>query len=290
MKMDLGEPIRSAQNAKLKAVRALRAGKERGATVLEGRHLLEEALENDVAVAWVLVSERVMEAQTNAAACADESKAADSDSDYATLLQRTRNAGIEIAVCQDSLLADVSRFEGSPDLLAWASRPIADWRDALAESKPGDWWLVAGGVQDPGNLGALVRVAAGFGAAGVLCLKGGGSPWHPRALRGASGTTFRLPVFERVEIEEFLAACTEHQIDLWATAADGEPLDPAAAATRTQVVALMMGEEGRGLSAELFAACTKRVGIPLERGVESLNVATAAAVIAAAMRVPKEQA
>ena len=339
MAMDFGEPIRSAQNAKLKAVRGLRAGKERSSTVLEGRHLLEEALDNDVAIAWVLVSERVIgalagvtgsidstasteelesDSQLDSAASTSVSDtagepsvwnqssrtakatkvsdgqpncsadAAKDQSEYATLLQRTRAAGVEIAVCQDSLLADVSRFEGSPDLLAWASRPQADWREALAQSKPGDWWLVAGGVQDPGNLGALVRVAAGFGAAGVMCLKGGGSPWHPRALRGASGTTFRLPVFERIEANDFLAVAAENKIELWATAADGDPVDPTAAATRTEVVALLMGEEGRGLSSELFAACSKRVGIPLERGVESLNVATAAAVIAAAMRAPKE--
>ncbi|MCP4093080.1 MAG: RNA methyltransferase [Planctomycetes bacterium] len=298
--MNLDEPIRSAQNAKLKAVRAMRAGKERGSTVLEGRHLLEEALDNDVAVAWVLISERLVSAAanpatTNADVAETTSAVADAavtdhanPSDYSTLIQRAQSAGIEVAVCQESLLADVSRFEGAPDLLAWASRPLGDWREALAQSQPGDWWMVAGGVQDPGNLGALVRVAAGFGAAGVLCLKGGGSPWHPRALRGAAGTTFRLPVFERIEIKEFLAAATEFAVELWATAADGESVDPNAAASRTEIVALMMGEEGRGLSAELFDACSKRVGIPLDRGVESLNVATAAAVIAAAMRVPKE--
>ena len=266
--MELGEPIRSAQNAKLKAVRALRAGKERGATVLEGRHLLEEALDNDVAISWVLVPE-------------DHQLPSD-------LLQRTVTAGIEIASCENSLLAEVSRLEGIPDLLAWALRPRGNWRAALGRSTAKDWWLVAGGVQDPGNLGALVRVAAGFGAAGVLCLKGGGSPWHPRALRGAAGTTFRLPVFERIEVDEFLAAAAELKVDLWATAADGEAINPGAAASRARPVALLMGEEGRGLSGELFEACSRRVGISLERGVESLNVATAAAVLAASMRVPPE--
>lgn len=277
--MDLGEPIRSAQNAKLKAARALRAGKERAATVLEGRHLLEEALAQEVEIAWVLVPESV---GVSLGAWGAETE--NVHTDLRSLLERAAAAGVEIATCEDALLSEVSRLEGVPELLAWAMRPTGDWREALQRSAAPDWWLVAGGVQDPGNLGALVRVAAGFGAAGIVCLKGGGSPWHPRALRGAAGTTFRLPVFERVEISEFLEAAAEHNLELWATAADGEAVHPSAAGERKTPVALLLGEEGRGLSKELFEACQKRVGIPLERGVESLNVATAAAVLAAAMR------
>ncbi|MDP7062728.1 MAG: RNA methyltransferase [Planctomycetota bacterium] len=288
--MDFGEPIRSAQNAKLKAVRALRAGKERGATVLEGRHLLEEALDNDVAISWVVVSDRMINALADHKYETADLTTREHGSTFNALLQRAQSAGIEVAVCQESLLAEVSRFEGAPELLAWASRPSGDWREAFGRSQPGDWWMISCGVQDPGNLGALVRVAAGFGAAGLLCLKGGGSPWHPRALRGASGTTFRLPVFERVEVDDFLAMAAERGINLWATAANGEALDPTAAAIRTEVVGLLMGEEGRGLSEQLLQACTRSVGIPLERGVESLNVATAAAVIAASIRRPMEQA
>lgn len=283
MKMDFGEPIRSAQNAKLKAARALRAGKERAATVLEGRHLLEEALAQEIEVAWVLVPESV---GVSLGAWGADTESVHTD--LRTLLERAAAAGVEIATCEDALLSEVSRLEGVPELLAWAMRPISDWREALQKSAAPDWWLVSCGVQDPGNLGALVRVAAGFGAAGMICLKGGGSPWHPRALRGAAGTTFRLPVFERVEIEEFLEAAAEHNLQLWATAADGEAVHPNAASTRATPVALLLGEEGRGLSKELLEACQKRVGIPLERGVESLNVATAAAVLAAAMRGPQD--
>jgi len=253
------EPIRSAQNVKLKALRALRAGRERDFTVLEGRHLLEDALEAEAAVAWVLVVET-----------------ADLED---PLLQRAAAAGAEIQTCEVQLLHDASRLDSPPDLLAWVARPQADWRAALEASSAGDWWLIAAGVQDPGNLGALARVAAGFGAAGLLCLKGGASPWHPRALRGASGTTFRLPVFEGVDSEAFLEAAKAGSIELWATASDGESLDQVAGhPERDAPIAILLGEEGRGLQQDLMDACTRKVGIPLARGVESLNVATAAAV------------
>jgi len=118
----------------------------------------------------------------------------------------------------------------------------------------------------------------------MLCLKGGASPWHPRALRGASGTTFRLPVAEGLLAEELFAAFAEAQITSWATAIDGDDLsEVVASGPRTQAVALWMGEEGRGLAPELQQACQRRVGIPLTRQVESLNVATAAAVVAWAL-------
>lgn len=261
------EPILSAQNAKLKAVRALRAGKERAATVLEGRHLLEEALDAEAEVSWVLVEEGA-------------------DLEH-PLLQRAAGAGAEVVPCRSDLLHEVSRLDSPPDLLAWAVRPGGDWKAAWTATQPGQWWLVAAGVQDPGNLGALARVAAGFGAVGLLCLKGGASPWHPRALRGASGTTFRLPVFEGVAQQDFLEAARDSSFQLWGTDADGEDLNRVVASgPRAFPLAVVLGEEGRGMDPWLSAACTRKVGIPLERGVDSLNVATAAAVFGWALRPP----
>jgi len=259
------EAIKSPQNAKLKSLRGLRAGKEREYTALEGRHLLEDALAAGATVHWVLVREG-------------------EDLEDPLLLQAAA-VGAEIAECDGKLLHDASRLDTPPDYIAWVDRPSADWREALQASTAGDWWLVAAGVQDPGNLGALARVAAGFGAAGLLCLKGGVSPWHPRALRGASGTTFRLPVFEGVDSTEFLAFAKEQEVELWATVSNGEDLDVATTGVkREQPIAILLGEEGRGLDPWLFAACSRKVGIPLAREVESLNVATAAAVFGWALR------
>jgi TrmH family RNA methyltransferase len=206
----------------------------------------------------------------------------DADPRLQQLLAVAAARGAEIATCEKPLLAEVSRLEGTPELLAWVRLPGGDWRAAVSASVAPDWWLVAAGVQDPGNLGALVRVAAGFGAAGMLCLKGGGSPWHPRALRGAAGTTFRLPVFEGIAVADLLATAQDSRLELWATAADGTAVEKAT--PRRAPIALLLGEEGRGLSADLFDACSRRVGIPLQRGVESLNVATAAAVLAFALQ------
>ncbi|MDA0666995.1 MAG: RNA methyltransferase [Planctomycetota bacterium] len=259
------EVIQSAQNAKLKSLRGLRAGKEREFTALEGRHLLEDALAAGAKVLWVLVRE--------------------GEDLEDPLLQQAEAVGAEIAPCDGKLMLDASRLDSPPDFIAWVERPCGDWKEAFAASEPGQWWLVAAGVQDPGNLGALARVAAGFGAVGLLCLKGGVSPWHPRALRGASGTTFRLPVFEGVDSSEFLAFANDSHVELWATATDGEDLnDVIGGAKREKPIALLLGEEGRGLDPWLFAACSRKIGISLARDVDSLNVATAAAVFGWALR------
>lgn len=259
------EPVQSAQNARLKALRALRAGKEREHTALEGKHLLAEALAAQVRMPWILVDETTRATE-------------------ASLLAKAAAQGSEIVACDGQLLKEASGLDAPQGLVAWAERPQADWQALLRESTPGSWWMIAAGVQDPGNVGALARVAAGFGASGLLCLKGGASPWHPRALRGASGTTFRLPVAEGILADYLFAALVEAQVMSWATAADGEDLATViSGGPRRQAVALWMGEEGRGLAPEYQQGCQRRVGIPLTREVESLNVATAAAVVAWAL-------
>jgi len=259
------ESVQSAQNARLKALRALRAGKEKEWTALEGKHLLQEALDAEADIAWILVDEDSQEAASS-------------------LLARAATTGTEILDCSASLLREASGLDSPNGLVAWVRRPQADWHTLLQNAKAGDWFLIAAGVQDPINLGALARVAAGFGACALLCLKGGGSPWHPRALRGASGTTFRLPVAEGLLADELLGQLHAEGIQTWATAADGEDLSAVVqSGPRAHPIALFLGEEGRGLAPELLASCQRRVGIPLARGVESLNVATAAAVVAWAL-------
>ena len=249
--------IQSPQNAKLKSIKALRSGKHREYTVLEGAHLVNEAMANRAEIEWILVSD----------------DCDDCGVDFAEV-------SFAVQRCQHKLMADVSRLDSAPDIMAWVKRPVGDWREAVSNLQVGQWCMIAAGVQDPGNLGALTRIAAGLGAEFVLATKGSVSPWHPRAVRGASGTNFRLPVFESVDVDEFFERCNSNNISSWATCADGENLITASSQLSSAAVALILGEEGRGLSDELVGKCAAKVGIPLTRDVESLNVATAAAIFA----------
>ncbi|MDP6964053.1 MAG: hypothetical protein QGF46_07800, partial [Planctomycetota bacterium] len=130
--------IQSPQNVKLKSIKALRSGKHREYTVLEGAHLLEEAMACGAEIEWLLVSDK----------CESEIV----DAKFVT--QR----------CQHKLMAEVSRLDSAPDFMAWVKRPVGDWRAAVSGLRAGQWCMIAAGVQDPGNLGALTRIAAGLGA------------------------------------------------------------------------------------------------------------------------------
>lgn len=129
------------------------------------------------------------------------------------------------------------------------------------------------GIQDPGNAGALLRVAAAAGVRHVLAGSGTVALWAPKVMRSAQGAHFALDLREQVSVPA-LRAMPVHWIgtvvadsaSLWHVELPPEP------------VGWMLGAEGQGASAEALAICAQRVRIPLAPGVESLNVATAAAV------------
>jgi TrmH family RNA methyltransferase len=247
------EVIRSGQNVKLKAIRALKSGKHREYTLLEGQHLLSEALSAQAEIEWVLISDQLS-----------------MDIDF---------KGVPTFFCEDSLMSDVSYLDSPSGVMAWVRRPEKDWRSQISKLSHRQWGLIAVGIQDPGNMGALTRVAAGLGAEFLIVTKGATSPWHPRAVRGASGTTFRIPVYEGVDVDDLLSELESKDIVSWGACSDGTPLPSLNQNLANQKTVVLMGEEGQGLSEDCLARCSARVGITLRRDVESLNVATAAAIL-----------
>jgi RNA methyltransferase, TrmH family len=147
--------------------------------------------------------------------------------------------------------------------------------------------LVIDGVQDPGNVGTLIRTAHALGAAGTIVLRGTADVVSPKALRAAMGATFRHPVVS-LDDAAFIAWARKRGVTLWAAAADGVPLPRAIAAGKkgrseaqgdAGPIGVIVGNEGAGIRPHLNAVSTKRVAIPLAQGAESLNVAVAAGVL-----------
>jgi TrmH family RNA methyltransferase len=157
--------------------------------------------------------------------------------------------------------------------LAVVARPAVTATDVLA--RPGRVLLLEA-PRHLGNLGAVVRVAAAAELAGVL-VAGGGDPWHPTAVRAAAGLQFATAVARVADTATALAAVTASGRPLVALDPQGEALERVAL-PRDGVVAL--GTERDGLSPALRARATARLAIPMRDGVSSLNLATAAAVIA----------
>lgn len=136
-------------------------------------------------------------------------------------------------------------------------------------------FLVIDGVQDPGNVGTLLRTAHALGARATIVLRGTADVWGPKTLRAAMGATFRHPVIA-FDDDGFIAWARRHAVTLWAAAADGEPLHRLRG---SGVIAIVVGNEGAGIRPHLNAIAAKRVAIPLAQGAESLNVAVAAGIL-----------
>ena len=135
--------------------------------------------------------------------------------------------------------------------------------------------LVLDAVQDPGNLGTLVRSAVAFGCDLVACLPGTVDAWNPKAVRASAGMVFRLPVAQ-VEPEELASWLGRRDVMFLGADAQGRRVDRLALPRR---VALAVGNEGGGLSGYIRSRVDAEVSVPMSEEAESLNVAVAAGIL-----------
>ena len=136
--------------------------------------------------------------------------------------------------------------------------------------------LCACGIQDPGNLGSLIRTAAAAGACMLCTISGTVSARNPKCVRSSAGMFFRSPVIENLRPEDFLQFCKKHAVR--AFRADGRGSDTYCVADLTLPTALLLGGESRGFSGPAWAAIPS-IRIPMVPAVESLNVAAAGAIL-----------
>jgi len=179
-------------------------------------------------------------------------------------------------VVDDGVLADVAPTRAPQGVLAVVAEPRQEpWpgRDGVA--------LYLDRVQDPGNTGALVRSAAALGAAAALLAPGGADPFHPAAVRASAGAVFRLPVVRDRPLADVAAGVRRHGGEVWVADTAGLAVGDWRPRRPTVVV---VGAEGCGVSDEARELADGAVTIPLARGVESLNVGVAAALLLDALR------
>ncbi len=246
--------IASRNNETLKAIRRLRRRQGEEA-VLDGPHLLAAALDAGLSLQSVLVSPAFR---------ADPARAA--------LLARLSRPPLEV---EAELLASVADADSPRGCLAVVRLPRGG--AATLPTPVQGIHLYLDGVQDPGNLGALARVAEALGARSLVLAPGCAHPNHPRALRGSAGSLLRLPVAVSTTPDQFDAQCGQTRRPLWiALAAHGGQSAPELPDGRPVVLAA--GAEGPGLSAAVMARADAIWTLPLAAPVESLNVAVATAI------------
>lgn len=132
-------------------------------------------------------------------------------------------------------------------------------------------------LQDPGNLGAIIRTAEAVGASGVAITPNTVDPYSAKAVRASMGSVLRLPVAHIGAIATFITACKQKGFQIVATVITGEKTHFDVALSKPTVV--ILGQEGSGLPAEIMSDVDQRVRIPMAKTIDSLNVATSAAVI-----------
>jgi RNA methyltransferase, TrmH family len=246
--------ISSRQNQRLKDIRRLRRSKGDHA-LLEGTHLVAEALAGGLPLETVLVTPDFLASPEGAA-----------------LVRRLPLPPLEVA---PELLDGLTDADSPRGLLAVARLPRSGL-DALPV-RPGALYLYLDGLQDPGNVGALARVAEAAGAAGLALSPGTAHPNHPRALRASAGSLLRLPVAVNADPD----ALGRHLAPVhprWAALVPRDGLDLYTAPLDGTLI-LAVGAEGPGLSSTLTARADLRLTIPIEPPVESLNATVAAALV-----------
>jgi TrmH family RNA methyltransferase len=254
--------VQSKQNARLKELRRALAhpdpnfGRDlRGPAGIEGLNLLEEALHAGLRMACVFAAqgfERLLESLP-------------------------LPAGTEILLMPKALLDSALATETPQPIAALVEPPDWTWAHLLGGQRhAAPLIVILDGLQDPGNLGTILRSAEAFGANGVVSLPGTVSAWNPKAVRASAGSVFRLPLLA-VSEQDCFARLLEAGVKIWTTTVRGA--QPADLVDLAGPVALLIGNEGNGVSDHLAAKASGRLTIPCPGPVESLNAAVAASVL-----------
>ena len=234
-----------------------RKGRERRSLfVAEGVRAVEELMRSRLTVRGVLATPQLLESARG------------------TQLERLiAHRGTTLEQVDERELASAADTDTPQGVLAIAEIPAGDLDQIALAGSPS--LVVLDGIQDPGNVGTILRTAAALGARAAVALPGTVDLWNPKVVRGAMGVHFRFALVQ-TSVEELAAYLAAHEVVLWGAAADGETIGER---VRPERLAIAFGNEGGGLTRDVREKCEALVRIPIEPDVESLNVAVAAGII-----------
>jgi TrmH family RNA methyltransferase len=237
-----------------------KARERRAMFVVEGVRATEELLRSNLVVTGALVAPQLADAPRGRA-----------------LHDALRQRGVTVDEVTVRDFTSAAQTESPQGVIAIAEVPSRSLENVAASASP---LLVLDGVQDPGNVGTILRTAAALGAWATVALPGTVDLWNPKVVRSAMGAHFTHPAFDTTW-ESLSAFLSRNGIELWVAAADGAPVRDI---TRPSRVAIALGNEGAGVSDVVAAAASRRVAIPISANTESLNVAIAAGILLFALR------
>lgn len=240
--------IQSDKNPQVKQWKKLQTRKERDKSrtfLIEGFHLVEEAIKQKEYVEEIILNEK-------------------------TEMPPSWDYGaIPVTVVTDEISRQLAETETTQGIFAVCRQP----RQTLENGKT---YLLIDSVQDPGNLGTMIRTADAAGIDAVIVGKGSVDIYNPKVLRSAQGSHFHLPVLNG-NLNEWIDRLTTENIPVYGTALENGSVFTEAASNES--FALLVGNEGSGVNKELLAKTTQNLYIPILGKSESLNVAVAAGIL-----------
>jgi TrmH family RNA methyltransferase len=255
--------ITSRDNALARRARRARDGKLPNLICIEGLRLCEEAQRAALIIEDLIVTEKLLRDQRGANL-------------YQELL---RNKAVRITLFSESVFASISDTKTPQGIIALARRPQTTDEHVLESSSAevSPLIVILNRVNNPSNAGAILRTAEAAGATSVIATLGTTDLFSPKALRGAMGSSFRLPIWDKASFAEALSWCAARGINTIGT-------DLGSRKAHTEInwckgCALVVGAEASGLPDVELARVDETIAIPMRAPVESLNVAVAAAII-----------
>jgi TrmH family RNA methyltransferase len=248
--------ITSRDNSLLRQVRAVRDGKVDELIYVEGLRLCEEALRSRLTIEAVVVSEELLRKERVAA-----------------VIQELSQASKRFGSVSEKLLESVSYTKTPQGIIVLAQRPESS--EIQVGTNP--LLVVLHQINNPVNVGAILRTSEAAGAAGVIATKNTSNPFSPKSLRGAMGSAFRLPIWSGPSYIEVIEWCRQRGIAIICAAVEATTAYTEIDWSRPS--ALILGPESTGLTAEELELADRRVSIPMKGMAESLNVAVAGGVL-----------
>ncbi len=251
--------ITSRDNSLLRKCAAVRDGKIDDLIFVEGLRLCEEAHRSKLEIEAVIVSEELLRKERAAQVIAELSQVS----------KRT-------ASVSEKLLESISYTKTPQGIVVLARRPESSAERLAASLNDNSLLVVLHQINNPVNVGAILRTAEAAGASGVITTKNTSDPFSPKSLRGAMGSAFRLPIWSGLDYDEVIDWC--RQRGLGTACADVEASVSYTDLDWTGPSALILGPESTGFTAEELDKADRRVSIPMHGPAESLNVSVAAGI------------
>ena len=252
--------ITSKDNSLLRDARAVRDGKIEEMIFVEGLRLCEEAVNSRLPIHALIFSEEL----------AKKPKPAE-------LIERFALASERMAVVSEKLLASISYSKTPQGIVMLAARPEMTEENLTQRQDETPLLVVMHRITNPVNVGAILRTAEATGVTGAIATENATDPFSPKALRGAMGAAFRLPIWFRPSYQAVIAWCAQHGIKTVCADLDAEQLYNDVDWTDPR--ALILGPETSGLTRAEIERAGEAVRIPMRPPVESLNVSVAAGIL-----------